>query len=180
MPSRRRRYGAPLIKYRRRREIPPCVTGRGGYGFVEFRDVRGTILSGRYTLPKIAKIPWYDWRIGGVGVGGARAHVTALKIPTGIMRSSDLAKHRGSDPARGFTISDIEAFIQPPAWGNLALSGISQAGKYSSHCFRRGSTQELKISGNPDATLKRAGRWRGMGFGVTLIRISRAPSKSHA
>ena len=47
---------------------------------------------------------------------------------------------------------------------NLALAGISQAGKFPSHCFRRGATQELQIAGNPDDTLKRAGCWRGMGF----------------
>lgn len=47
---------------------------------------------------------------------------------------------------------------------NLALAGIPQAGKFHSQCFRRGATQELQISGNPDATLKRAGCWRGMGF----------------
>ena len=47
---------------------------------------------------------------------------------------------------------------------NLALAGISQSDRFSSHCFRRGATQELQIAGNPDETLKRAGCWRGMGF----------------
>ena len=47
---------------------------------------------------------------------------------------------------------------------NLALAGISQEDQYSSHCPRRGATQELQISGNPDEALKRAGCWRGMGF----------------
>ena len=46
---------------------------------------------------------------------------------------------------------------------NLALAGIPQAGKYSSHCSRRGAAQELQIAGGPDEALKRAGCWRGMG-----------------
>ena len=47
---------------------------------------------------------------------------------------------------------------------NLELAGISQPGRYSSHCFTRGATQEMQIAGNPDETLKRAGCWRGMDF----------------
>ena len=47
---------------------------------------------------------------------------------------------------------------------NLAMAGISQAGKFPSPCFRRGAAQEMQISGNPDSTLKRAGRRRCMGF----------------
>ena len=47
---------------------------------------------------------------------------------------------------------------------NLALAGIPPADKSPPHCFRRGATHELQISGNPDSTMKSAGCWRGMGF----------------
>ena len=37
-------------------------------------------------------------------------------------------------------------------------------GKYSSHCFRRGATQELQLAEESTDTINRAGCWSGMGF----------------
>ena len=47
---------------------------------------------------------------------------------------------------------------------NSAKAGFRSAGKFPSHCFRRGATQELQVSGGSSGTIKGAGCWRGMGF----------------
>ena len=47
---------------------------------------------------------------------------------------------------------------------NLARAGIQNAGKFASHCFRRGDTRELQVSGCSSDTIKGAGCWRGMGL----------------
>ena len=89
MPSRWRRYGAPLIKYRRRREIPPRVTGGGGYGFAESHYARGANLSGDIHSRRSARFPGTTGASGGQqGCWGALSR-RPIKIPTGIMRSSD-------------------------------------------------------------------------------------------
>ena len=47
---------------------------------------------------------------------------------------------------------------------NLAQAGIRNAGKFPPHCFCRGATQELQVSGGFSDTIKGAGCWHGMGF----------------
>ena len=46
----------------------------------------------------------------------------------------------------------------------MADAGYSYAAMFSSHCFRRGATQELQIAESPEATIKSAGCWRAAGF----------------
>ena len=47
---------------------------------------------------------------------------------------------------------------------NMTEAGYEYGSRFSSHCFRRGATQELKVDGADDTKIKGAGCWRGMGF----------------
>ena len=42
--------------------------------------------------------------------------------------------------------------------------GHRSGASFSSHCFRRGATQELQVAEASTDTIKSAGCWRGMGF----------------
>ena len=46
----------------------------------------------------------------------------------------------------------------------LVDAGFPNGSRYSPHCFRIGATQELKVQGNSESTLRSAGCWGGMGF----------------
>ena len=47
---------------------------------------------------------------------------------------------------------------------NMSPAGFPGAGRYSSHCFRMGATQELKLDGSSEHRIKSAGCWAAMGF----------------
>ena len=46
----------------------------------------------------------------------------------------------------------------------MITAGYPEGGKYSSHCFRRGATQELEMAEQSKEVIQGAGCWRGMGF----------------
>ena len=47
---------------------------------------------------------------------------------------------------------------------SMLADGFSQGGSFSSHCFRRGATQEIQMAGGSTDRIKEAGFWKGMGF----------------
>ena len=47
---------------------------------------------------------------------------------------------------------------------HMSAAGFPDADRYSSHCFRRGATQELQLAGSSDDRIKSAGCWAAMGF----------------
>ena len=47
---------------------------------------------------------------------------------------------------------------------NMLSAGFPGADWYSSHCFRRGPTQELQLAGSSGGRIKSAGCWAAMGF----------------
>ena len=70
---------------------------------------------------------------------------------------------------------------------NMIKAGYEFGSRFSSHCFRRGATQELKIDGASDKKLQGAGCWRGMGFRAyadtqltDALKISRLIAKATA
>ena len=46
----------------------------------------------------------------------------------------------------------------------MLAAGFAQGGSFSSHCFRRGATQEIQMAGGSTDRIKEAGFWKGMGF----------------
>ena len=76
-----------------------------------------------------------------------------------------MAANHGSSPNRG-----KDACGLPPSSfnralrANLADAGYVYADQFSSHCFRRGATQELFNAGSSTDTTKSVGCWDAMGF----------------
>ena len=46
----------------------------------------------------------------------------------------------------------------------MAAAGFPDGGRYATHCFRRGATQEPLLAGHPEHRTKRAGRWASLVF----------------
>ena len=90
-------------------------------------------------------------------------------------------------PRPDFSAPD-QTKLQSPFEIGLIRSRICEGDLYSSHCFRRGATQEIEIAGGPTDQIKGAGCWMGMGFrpyvdtqltdALKVSRLIARPSKS--